>query len=248
MLLNCDIGESYGAWTMGLDDQVMPYIDQANIACAFHAGDPLVMRNTVRLALQHKVTLGAHPAYPDLQGFGRRSIACSADEVHAMVLYQVGALAHIAAAQGASLSYVKPHGALYNDMMRDESVLRAILDALSQSPAKLALMAMTTADNRPLKALCAEYKVELLLEAFADRAYDKEGYIVSRSIPGAVHHSPEAILRQVLAISRGEVIQTIDGEPLYLEADTVCVHGDNPESVAAVRAIRKALDEQAVRA
>ncbi|PCM46202.1 5-oxoprolinase subunit PxpA [Marinobacter sp. ANT_B65] len=248
MLLNCDIGESYGAWTMGLDDQVMPYIDQANIACAFHAGDPLVMRNTVRLALQHKVTLGAHPAYPDLQGFGRRSIACSADEVHAMVLYQVGALAQIAAAQGASLSYVKPHGALYNDMMRDESVLRAILDALSQSPAKLALMAMTTADNRPLKALCAEYKVELLLEAFADRAYDKEGYIVSRSLPGAVHHSPEAILRQVLAISRGEVIQTIDGEPLYLEADTLCVHGDNPESVAAVRAIRKALDEQAVRA
>jgi len=248
MLLNCDIGESYGAWTMGLDDQVMPYIDQANIACAFHAGDPLVMRNTVRLALQHKVTLGAHPAYPDLQGFGRRSIACSADEVHAMVLYQVGALAQIAAAQGASLSYVKPHGALYNDMMRDESVLRAILDALSQSPAKLALMAMTTADNRPLKALCAEYKVELLLEAFADRAYDKKGYIVSRSLPGAVHHSPEAILRQVLAISRGEVIQTIDGEPLYLEADTLCVHGDNPESVAAVRAIRKALDEQAVRA
>lgn len=248
MLLNCDIGESYGAWTMGLDDQVMPYIDQANIACAFHAGDPLVMRNTVRLALQHKVTLGAHPAYPDLQGFGRRSIACSADEVHSMVLYQVGALAQIAAAQGASLSYVKPHGALYNDMMRDESVLRAILDALSQSPAKLALMAMTTADNRPLKALCAEYKVELLLEAFADRAYDKKGYIVSRSLPGAVHHSPEAILRQVLAISRGEVIQTIDGEPLYLEADTLCVHGDNPESVAAVRAIRKALDEQAVRA
>lgn len=245
MLLNCDIGESYGAWTMGLDDQVMPYIDQANIACGFHAGDPLVMRKTVGLALQHKVALGAHPAYPDLQGFGRRSMACSPDEIHAMVLYQVGALGQIAAAQGGSLSYVKPHGALYNDMMRNESILRAILGALSQSPGKLALMAMTTADNQPLKTLCAEYGVELLLEAFADRAYDEEGYIVPRSTPGAVHHSPDTILGQVLAISRGVAIQTITGKQLYLEADTLCVHGDNPESVAAVRAIRNALEEQA---
>ncbi|MDO6441975.1 5-oxoprolinase subunit PxpA [Marinobacter sp. 2_MG-2023] len=245
MLLNCDIGESYGAWTMGLDDQVMPYIDQANIACAFHAGDPMVMSNTVRLALEHEVSLGAHPAYPDLQGFGRRSIACSPDEIHAMVLYQVGALSHIAAAQGGSLSYVKPHGALYNDMMRNESVLRAILGALSQSPGELALMAMTTADNQPLKTLCAEYGVGLLLEAFADRAYDEKGYIVSRSTPNAVHHDPDTILRQAVAIARGEPLQTIDGKPLHLEADTLCVHGDNPESVAAVRAIRKALEGQA---
>jgi len=245
MLLNCDIGESYGAWTMGLDDQVMPYIDQANIACGFHAGDPLVMYNTVGLALQHKVALGAHPAYPDIQGFGRRSMVCRPDEIHAMVLYQVGALSQIAAAQGGSLSYVKPHGALYNDMMRDESLMRAILGALSQSPGKLALMAMTTADNQPLKALCAEYRVELLLEAFADRAYNEEGYIVPRSTPGAVHHDSDTILRQVMAISRGEAIQTIAGKSLYLEADTLCVHGDNPESVAAVRAIRKALEEQA---
>ncbi|MBL1271583.1 MAG: 5-oxoprolinase subunit PxpA [Oceanospirillales bacterium] len=245
MLLNCDIGESYGAWTMGLDDQVMPYIDQANIACGFHAGDPLVMHKTVGLALKHKVTMGAHPAYPDLQGFGRRSMACSADEIHAMVLYQVGALSQIAGAQGGSLSYVKPHGALYNDMMRNESILRAILDALRQSPGELALMAMTTADNQPLRALCAEYGVDLLLEAFADRAYDEEGYIVSRKTPGAVHHDSDTILRQVLAISRGETIQTITGKPLFLEADTLCVHGDNPESVAAVRAIREALEAQA---
>lgn len=245
MLLNCDIGESYGAWTMGLDDQVMPYVDQANIACGFHAGDPLVMYKTVELALKHKVTLGAHPAYPDLQGFGRRSMVCSPDEVQAMVLYQVGALGQIAAAQGGQLSYVKPHGALYNDMMRNESLLRAILRALSQSPGKLALMAMTTADNQPLKALCAEYEVELLLEAFADRAYDEQGYLVPRSTPGAVHHDSDTILRQVLAISRGESLQAINGKPLFLEANTLCVHGDNPESVAAVRAIREALDEQA---
>jgi|SRR5690554_877 len=241
MLLNCDIGESYGAWTMGLDDQVMPFIDQANIACGFHASDPLVMHNTVRLALQHKVVMGAHPAYPDLQGFGRRSMLCSPEEIHAMVLYQVGALGQIAAAQGGSLSYVKPHGALYNDMMRNEKVLRAILGALSQSTGKLALMAMTTANNGPLKALCAEYGVKLLLEAFADRAYDENGYIVSRNIAGAVHQDSDTILNQAVAIAHGRAIQTIDGKSLSLEADTLCVHGDNPESIAAVKAIRQAL-------
>ncbi|WP_298446811.1 5-oxoprolinase subunit PxpA [uncultured Marinobacter sp.] len=241
MLLNCDIGESFGAWTMGLDEQVMPYIDQANIACGFHAGDPFVMQNTVRLALQHNVALGAHPAYPDLQGFGRRSMVCRPEEIHAMVLYQVGALSQIAAAQGGKLSYVKPHGALYNDMMRDEAVLRAILGALGQTTGKLALMAMTTADNQPLKALCAEYGVELLLEAFADRAYDEKGYIVPRRIAGAVHHDTDIILRQAKAIAEGGAISTINGRLLTLEADTLCVHGDNPESVAAVRAIRQAL-------
>lgn len=241
MLLNCDIGESYGAWTMGLDDQVMPFIDQANIACGFHAGDPMVMQKTVRMALEHGVTLGAHPAYPDLQGFGRRSMACTPDEVHAMVLYQIGGLSQIAAAQGGYLSYVKPHGALYNDMMRNEPLLRAILSALEHSPGDLRLMAMTTADNTSLKALCAEYGVDLLLEAFADRAYDDAGFLAPRSKPGSVHKNPDTILEQVLAISRGESIQSINGKSLYLEADTLCVHGDNPESVAAVRSIRDAL-------
>jgi len=240
MLLNCDIGESYGAWAMGLDDQVMPFIDQANIACGFHAGDPQVMFNTVRLALQHGVTLGAHPAYPDLQGFGRRSMACAADEIYTMVLYQVGALAQIAAAQGGQLSYVKPHGALYNDMMRDEVILRAILEAMAQSPQTWALMAMTTANNQRLKQLCAEYGVPLLLEAFADRAYDRAGYLVSRSQTGAVYHDSSVIVQQALALARGQSIQSTQGKALHLEADTLCVHGDNPESVAAVRAIRDA--------
>lgn len=243
MLLNCDIGESYGAWTMGRDDQVMPFIDQANIACGFHAGDPQVMFNTVRLALQHGVALGAHPAYPDLQGFGRRSMVCSAHEIHTMVLYQVGALAQIAASQGGQLSYVKPHGALYNDMMRDEGILRAILKALAQSPQTLALMAMTTTDNQRLKQVCAEYGVALLLEAFADRAYDSAGYLVPRSQPGAVHHDAGVIVQQALAFAHGHSIQSAEGKALQLEADTLCVHGDNPESVAAVRAIRDAFME-----
>lgn len=245
MLLNCDIGESFGAWTMGLDDQVMPYVDQANIACGFHAGDPLVMQNTVKLALRHKVMLGAHPAYPDLQGFGRRSMVCRPEEICAMVLYQIGALGQIAATQGGSLRYVKPHGALYNDMMRNESILRAVLGALRDSPQDLALMAMTTADNQSLKQVCAEYGVTLFLEAFADRAYDDHGYLVSRSQKGAVHHHPDTIVKQAVALSQGQAIQSVNGVSLRLEADSLCVHGDNPESVAAVRAIRSTLEGQA---
>lgn len=245
MRLNCDIGESFGAWTMGLDEQVMPFIDQANIACGFHAGDPLVMTNTVRLAIAHGVTLGAHPAYPDLQGFGRRDIACKPDEITAMVLYQVGALNQIANSQGGQLAYVKPHGALYNNMMRDTNILNAVLKALSQSPQSLSLMAMTTADNRPLKSACDAHGIDLILEAFADRAYDAEGYIVPRSQPGAVHHDPDIIVQQAISLARQQPIHTLDGQPLTLEADSLCVHGDNPESVAAVRSIREALQELA---
>lgn len=239
--LNCDIGESFGAWTMGMDADVMPYVDQANIACGFHAGDPLVMQRTVRLALMHDVTLGAHPAYPDLVGFGRRSMSCSPDEVTAMVRYQIGALMSIAAAEGGQIRYVKPHGALYNDMMRKPVILEAVFKALADLPQPLALMAMSTANNQPLRDMAASFFVPLWLETFADRAYDDAGFLVSRSEPGAVHHDQETIVAQAKALASGLPIQTHSGKMLTLEADTLCVHGDNPESIAAVRAIRKAL-------
>lgn len=245
MLLNCDLGESFGVWTMGLDREVMPLIDQANIACGFHAGDPLIMQKTLSLAISYGVSLGAHPAYPDLQGFGRRSMAFTPEEVTALVLYQIGALQNIAAAEGGQLSYVKPHGALYNDMMRDFKLLEAVLIAIKKSPLPLALMAMSTADNTKLKQLCAEQKVPLLLEAFADRAYDKQGFIVSRSTPGAVYHQQETIVEQATQLASGQAIQTLEGEDLLLEADTLCVHGDNPESIQAVEAIRAALGAKA---
>ncbi|MCG7199436.1 5-oxoprolinase subunit PxpA [Marinobacter pelagius] len=244
MFLNCDIGESFGAWTMGMDEHVMPFIDQANIACGFHAGDPVTMRKTVRLAMEHGVSLGAHPAYPDLQGFGRRSMALHPEEITALVSYQVGALSHIAGSEGGILSYVKPHGALYNDMMRNEEILEGVLRALSSSPHPLSLMAMTTADNRKLRAACARHDIPLILEAFADRAYDEQGFIVSRSRPGAVHRSPDTIVRQACNLAEGLPIETIEGTSLNLEADTLCVHGDNADSIAAVRAIREALGER----
>lgn len=240
--LNCDIGESFGAWTMGMDADVMPYIDQANIACGFHAGDPLVMQRTVRLALAHDVTLGAHPAYPDLVGFGRRSMSCSADEVTAMVRYQVGALMSIAAAEGGQIRYVKPHGALYNDMMRTPAILEAVLKALAGLPQPLALMAMSTVDNQALREMAASFSVPLWLEAFADRAYDEAGFLVSRREAGAVHHNPAMIVAQAQALASGQPIKSHSGSMLTLEVDTLCVHGDNPESITAVRAIREALN------
>ena len=147
MLLNCDLGESYGPWKMGMDEVVMPHLHLANIACGFHASDPLTMDRTVALAVAHGVTIGAHPGYPDLVGFGRRSMACSRDEVIALVTYQVGALAGICQRHGAALSYVKPHGALYNDMMKDEQLCDAIMAAVAGFDASLSLMLMATADN-----------------------------------------------------------------------------------------------------
>ncbi|MFV8570157.1 5-oxoprolinase subunit PxpA [Marinobacter sp. SBS5] len=243
MLLNCDLGESFGAWTMGMDEHIMPYIDQANIACGFHAGDPITMHRTVQLALKHGVALGAHPSYPDLQGFGRRSMTLKPEEITAMVSYQIGALSHIAASAGGLLSYVKPHGALYNDMMRDEAILESILLAISHSPHDLAIMAMTTADNSNLKALCQKHSVPLILEAFADRAYDEHGFIVPRTQPGAVHKDSDIIIEQARNLANGTPIQSINAKPLHLEADSLCVHGDNPDSIAAVEAIRKALKD-----
>lgn len=246
LLLNCDIGESYGAWTMGLDAEVMPFIDCANIACGFHAGDPSVMRKTVSLALAHNVMIGAHPAYPDLVGFGRRSMACTPAEIQDLLHYQIGALDGICRAQGGRVRYVKPHGAMYNDMMANPEQLRAVIQAIARYDAQLPLMLLATRDNSAVQALGDELGVQLWFEAFADRAYDSAGRLVSRQLPGAVHHDPEVIIAQALTLSRGEPLRANDGSELHLKADTLCVHGDNASSVSAVQRIRKALGEQPV--
>ena len=242
LLLNCDIGESFGAWTMGLDAEVMPHIDCANIACGFHASDPSIMRRTVALAVQHEVRIGAHPAYPDLVGFGRRSMACSAQEVEDMLLYQIGALDGICRAEGTRVSYVKPHGALYNDMMRQPELLRAVLRAVRLYDPGLPLMLMSVRDNGAAEALAAEQGVQLWFETFADRAYDGAGFLVARSQPGAVHHDSAQVIAQALALASGQALTASDGSALVLRADSLCVHGDNASSVAAVRSIREALD------
>jgi len=220
---------------MGLDAEVMPFIDCANIACGFHASDPQIMRRTVALARQHDVRIGAHPAYPDLVGFGRRSMACSPAEVENMLLYQIGALDGICRAEGTQVRYVKPHGALYNDMMR------AVMTAVKAYSASLPLMLMSTRDNSESQAMAAEIGITLWFEVFADRAYDAAGMLVSRNLPGAVHHDAETVADQALRLAKGEALTASDGSALILQADTLCVHGDNAGSIAAVQRIRHAL-------
>ncbi|WP_411562041.1 5-oxoprolinase subunit PxpA [Pseudomonas shirazensis] len=242
LLLNCDMGESYGSWRMGLDAEVMPYIDCANIACGYHAGDPSIMRRTVGLALQHGVTIGAHPAYPDLVGFGRRSMVCSNEEIRDLLHYQIGALDGICKVQGGRVAYVKPHGALYNDMMADPVKLRAVLEAVAAYDSSLPLMLMATADDYAAQQMGDELGVTLWFEAFADRGYTASGHLLSRRLPGAVHHEPALIIEQALRLARGETLLADDGSALRLNASTLCVHGDNDSSLAAVRQIRQALD------
>ncbi len=237
MLLNCDLGESHGSWTMGMDAEVMPYIDQANIACGFHAGDPLTMRTTLALAAAHNVSVGAHPAYPDLVGFGRRSMNLSEEEIIADLHFQISALDGMAKNAGLELSYVKPHGALYNDMMARAEVRGAIMAALASYHRPLALMLQATPDAQQHRDEAAELGLSLLFEAFADRCYDDDGRLLSRRKPGAVH-SQQKMLEQVAQLCRDGTVTTVSGHVLPLQTDTLCVHGDNIEGVRAIREIR----------
>lgn len=237
MLLNCDLGESHGSWTMGMDADVMPYIDQANIACGFHAGDPLTMRNTLALAAVHNVTVGAHPAYPDLVGFGRRSMSLSEEEIIADLHFQISALDGMAKNAGLELSYVKPHGALYNDMMARDEVRSAILKALASYHRPLPLMLQATPQAGQHRAEADALGLPVLFEAFADRCYDDDGKLLSRRKPGAVH-SKEKMLAQVAQLCSAGTVTSVSGHTLPLNADTLCVHGDNVEGVQAIREIR----------
>ena len=238
MKLNCDLGESFGMWKMGLDEQVMPHIDMANIACGFHAGDADVMANTLALAKQYKVMVGAHPSYPDKQGFGRRSMAMSEKELTNCLHYQIAAIDGVAKSLGIELEYVKPHGALYNDMMAKSDVRESILQALSGYYRPLKLMLQATPEIGRHKAHAKRFQVEVLCEAFADRCYADDGKLLSRSKAGAVHNK-EKMLSQVKQLKEQGTVTTISGNTLSLAVDSLCVHGDNFEGVQAIEAIRE---------
>jgi len=238
MKLNCDLGESLGSWTMGLDEKVMPHIDQANIACGFHAGDPLVMQKTLALAKENNVSVGAHPGYPDLVGFGRRSMNCSTEELIALVMYQVAAIDGVAKSIGIELAYVKPHGALYNDMMVKKDVRDAILCALSRYHRPLKLMLQATPNIEEHRAEAKQYNIEILSEAFADRCYDDDGKLLARTKPGAVHNKAQ-MLAQVKQLKEHGCVTSVSGNILTLNADSLCVHGDNIEGVQAIESIRE---------
>ena len=236
--LNCDLGESFGAWTMGADAAVMPYISSANIACGFHAGDPDTMRRTVELAAQAKVAIGAHVSLPDLAGFGRREMQVSADEAHAMTLYQVGALAAFAHAAGVRLYHVKPHGALYNMAARDASLADAIARAVQAFDPALRLVGL--ADSELTRA-GARVGLAVAHEGFADRRYENDGSLTPRRESGAVIDDIDAAVAQALAIARGEPVATRDGGTLLLQADTICVHGDRADAGEFARRLHRAL-------
>lgn len=237
MKLNCDLGESFGAWKMGLDDDVMPHIDMANIACGFHAGDADVMASTLTLAKQHNVQIGAHPSYPDKQGFGRRSMNLNASELINCLHYQIAAIEGMAKVQGLTLSYVKPHGALYNDMMADERILKTVMAAVSAYPAPLKLMVLATNNATGYEQIAEEFNIELIFEAFADRQYTDEGHLVSRSLPGSVLNK-EALLQQVTQLITSGSVTTRSGNKLLLNAHCLCVHGDNSEGIKLIQEIK----------
>ncbi len=242
LLLNCDLGESFGAWKMGLDDQVMPFIDQANIACGFHAGDPVVIKKTLLAAKRNNVQVGAHPSYPDMSGFGRRSMKIPPVELIALLQYQIAALTGMASNLGIEVAYVKPHGALYNDMMADGHIRSAVMEAISECHQPLAFMLQATPDAETHREEAKAFGLEVLFEAFADRCYDDNGALLSRTKEGAVH-SREKMLEQVIQLQQYGTVTTVSGHQLALQADSLCVHGDNMDGVKAIEKIRQLISQ-----
>lgn len=238
MLLNCDLGESFGRWRLGCDEEVMPFLDQANVACGFHAGDPVTIGHTLELAARHAVQVGAHPSYPDLAGFGRRSMALSDEELRSSLHYQISALDGMAAIAGLELAYVKPHGALYNDMMANDHLRAEIMDAVAAYPRPLRLMLQATPDATVHRAEASERGLQLYFEAFADRRYEDSGRLQSRRVAGAVHDRSRMLDQVAQLVERGSV-ETSTGRELSLHADTLCVHGDNEAGVQAIREMRE---------
>jgi UPF0271 protein len=242
MKLNCDMGESFGHWKMGMDEEIMPYVDMANIACGFHASDPLTMSKTVALAKAHNVVVGAHPAYPDLLGFGRRDIKLSATEISNIVLYQIGALQAICHSQQVQLAYVKPHGALYNAMMRDNDIFSAIINAMSSLEINIPLMILANNNAEQMRAQADKLGVSLLLEAFCDRAYSDEGSLVPRSENNSVLVGDTAIENRIRELVVDKKITSISGKKLSINADTICVHGDHSDALESVIKVRAFID------
>lgn len=241
--LNCDMGESFGAWTMGRDTEVLPLVTSANIACGFHAGDPGTMRKTVAAAIGNGVAIGAHPGLPDLSGFGRRSMDITPQQAYDMVVVQVGALAATAASQGARLHHVKAHGALYNMAVRDPSLARALAQAVHDIDPGLVFYALASSD---MARVASEVGLTVAHEVFADRSYQPDGSLTPRSRPDAMIEDPEQSIRQVLRMVKEGRVIAVDGTQVEVQADTLCIHGDQPGAVVFAKAIRSALHEAGI--
>lgn len=241
--LNSDLGESYSAWTMGDDAAMLSIVSSANVACGFHAGDPIGILKTVRAAAERGVSVGAHVSYPDRVGFGRRDMDVTSAELVADVIYQIGALKGIAAAAGVTVGYVKPHGALYNRIAYDPKQGQAVIDAIKAIDPSLVLMGLA---NAPILNLAHEAGLKVVAEAFADRAYTPDGQLVSRREPGAMLHDAQLIARRMLQLAHEGTLEAIDGSTIKINAQSICVHGDNPAAVAIAQEIRRAFEADGI--
>lgn len=241
--LNSDLGESFGAYTMGLDDEVMKHVTSANIACGWHAGDPLIMDKTVAEAIKNQVAIGAHPGYPDLMAFGRRNIDITPQEARAYMLYQVGALSAFVKARGASLQHIKLHGAFYNTACIKPELADAIVDAVLDYDKNLILMALS---GSYILKRAEEKGLRVAHEVFADRAYNTDKTLVNRKIPGSMIHDEDLAIERIKRMIFEGKVTAIDGTDIDIRADSICVHGDNPNAVNFVKNIRTTLESEGI--
>jgi 5-oxoprolinase (ATP-hydrolysing) subunit A len=241
--LNCDMGESFGPWKMGQDELLMDYVSSVNIACGFHAGDPRTMRLTVEAAIKKNVAIGAHPGYPDIQGFGRREIKMSPSEVYETVLYQIGALSAFATAAGSKLSHVKPHGALYNSAAKDSILAEAIASAVRDAGDHLTLIGLSGSkliDEGKKKGL------KTLNEVFGDRTYQEDGSLTPRTVAGSLIEDPNTAAAQSLQMVSRKTVTSTSGKEIPVQADTICIHGDGKHALDFARAICSILQQHHV--
>ncbi len=241
--LNADLGEGFGRYRLDSDPEMLGLVSSANVACGFHAGDPVVMRETVGLAVARGVTIGAHPSYPDLLGFGRRDLAATPAEVEAYVIYQIGALAAFCVGQGATLRYVKPHGALYNRAARDAEVARAVARGIRAFDPSLVLLGL---DGTVMLDEAATLGLEVAREAFVDRAYQADGHLLPRSQPGSVLDDIPTVVERAVRMVKEHYVVAVDGTRRIVRPDSLCVHGDGPHAVGIIRALRERLEAEGV--
>ena len=241
--LNSDLGESLGVWRMGDDAAMLDIVSSANVACGFHAGDPAGILRTLRQAKERGVAVGAHVAYRDLVGFGRRNMDVDSADLRAVVIYQIGALKGLAAAAGTDVRYVKPHGALYNTIAHDERQARDVIAAIREIDASLVLVALA---GSPLLGWAEAQGLRVVAEAFADRAYTPQGTLVSRREPGAVLHDADDVAERMLRLAHEGTVTAIDGSVVRIRADSICVHGDSPGAVEMARRVREQLVQAGV--
>lgn len=244
MDINSDLGESFGAWRMGEDAAMLEIVSSANVACGFHAGDPAGILQTLQSAAARGVVVGAHVSYPDLVGFGRRNMDVAAAELRADVIYQIGALQALATAAGTRVRYVKPHGALYNTIAHNRAQAEAVMDAMQAVDKDLVLLALAAS---PLIEWAAQRGVRVMAEAFADRAYNADGTLVSRREKGAVLHDAQAVADRMLALVQTGEVESITGQRVRLQAHSICVHGDSAGAVEMARSVRARLVAAGVR-